>query len=133
MVPSATLTASSCALPQNAAQSHADPPVQGSKRGPVTVLEVIEPTTQGLVQAGDHEGQRVTGVPMRFDTHRLLELCDAFLPRPVEFVLEVIAQKIKAFISDVYNLGFLGMQRQPVLRHPLPYRFQGTLGLFRRA
>src|SRR4029077_17124680 len=63
MVRSATFTASSCALPQNAAQTHADPAVQGSKRGPVTVLEVIEPTPQGLVQAGDHECQRVTAVP----------------------------------------------------------------------
>src|SRR6185369_17433428 len=66
MVPSATSSAAACAFSEYAAQTHSGPAVQGFKRGAEAVLEVVEPTPQGLVHASNDVFQGISGVATRF-------------------------------------------------------------------
>ena len=79
---------------QETAKPHPNPSVQiFVERSATAVLEVCEPAAERPVQFRDDRRQRDPRRPFRFRSHRIFQLPDALLPRPVFLALEVIARK----------------------------------------
>src|SRR6185312_11829658 len=101
------------------------------------VLEVTKPATQDAVDVGDRARQATTVGPLRLRPQGVLELVQAFLPRPVTEArlrpLEVIAQKVKAVLTNVDQPRLGRMQSEPVVYGPLLHQSQGPLRFLRRA
>ncbi len=81
---------------EDAPQSHADPPIDGDKRGHAAVFEIFKPAAQGSIEVVDDDREAVPVGASGFLTHRVFELLQTFLARQTKVALEVIAEKVKS-------------------------------------
>ena len=94
--------------PEDTPQTHAHPAVQRPERRSTTVLEVPKPATQRPADVRDYTRQTLAVRSPRLGTEGVLELPQTLRPRPTcqaapPRVLEVIAQKVKAFLPYVHD------------------------------
>src|SRR5260370_1259135 len=94
--PTPSGAALSMASAQDASQSHPHPAVDGRKRRPVPVLEVLEPASQYRVEAGDDGFQAVAIVSLREVADLVLELHEALAARPLLVALEAVAEEVES-------------------------------------
>src|SRR2546426_197349 len=121
------------ALAQDTPQPHPDPGVERSEGASMTMFEILKPAPQRAIDVGDDLLQAMALSASRLGPHRVFELPETLLPRPLHPPLEVIAQKVKAAtLGGIHNPRFNRMQPQTCLLGPLPHLFQNCFR-FRRA
>lgn len=106
-------------LAQNAAQTHADPLVKGTERGPVAVLEVCKPAHQTPIDIRDDHGKTVPICTLRLGTEGCLELLETLRPRPAHPPLKMIPEEVESPAGGgIDDTGFCGVKRKPGLGCP---------------
>src|SRR5690606_38477804 len=123
------------ATTEDAAQAPANPAVDVSECGPVTVLEVVEPSSKDRVQQIDDLREAPPVVAARVLAELLPQAYHALLARPSHASLEVVAEEVKAStLRRIDEFRLLGMKRELALGHQLAEKGQGFLGIpFRTA
>ena len=97
MIPSPAPALLLLAFAQDAAQTHAHPPVHGGKGILVRVLVVTEPASENRIQGCDDRGHTVAVGSFRFPADGLAEFPQTFLPHVTPPSNEAIPQEVESF------------------------------------
>src|SRR5438128_6532787 len=96
MIPSTTPAPATRSFAEDTTQTHSYPTVQASEGRAVTVLEVVEPATQGAIDIADddHYGQATRA--LRKFPNSAFQLVQALDARPLHGAFKVVSQKVES-------------------------------------
>lgn len=100
MIRTTATTATMGAAAKDASQTHTYPFIEVlEKKAASVVLEVGKPPTQGAAHVRNNVPHTVSRGAFGLGPNRLLELANAFLPRPVFPVMEGVTQEVKVRLA----------------------------------
>ena len=119
MVSPSTPSLAAATLAEDAAQAHAGPSIQAHESGTGAMLEIAEPTAEGLIDVRENRTQTRAVIPPRLGTDGVLELLETFGAGPMLTPFKMIPQKVKAARTRIHDAGFGRVQRQTGRGRPL--------------
>ena len=118
-------------LTQECSQPTPHESVNIPERGPMGVLEVSKPTPENGIELCDDAFQTTATGAARQLPDLITKSHSAFRARPATACFESIAQKFKplSFLRAIAHAGFIRMQYQTMVIHPVPDRDEHLFGL----
>src|SRR2546425_9001750 len=114
---------------QDTTQTHTYPAIQTGEGRSVTVLEVMEPTTQGAIHRADdhHQGQAIRALRVLPDP--AFQLVQALTTRPLHGAFKVVSQEVKSpSLAGVHQPRLGRVEGKSTRRDVLLHLLQRTLG-----